>query len=223
MTRKRRKQRKSGHKRRAMPRRATNRQRKARPRAKNLRPIRRTQRARVRKRRSRRRTRNKPIVPRTARQLFAMSKPAQEEWKEVTNIVNEARRTRKSARKIAQQRGIPFKTVRKRAGRALHRQRNGRIVPRPTDDLLRVLVLPTSDGMREVATRDSRQASLVAQYWIAVSRYLESGDASSLQTFKGKHVTDAGGKRVPLLTDSSELDLLASAGVLSFESIYAKR
>jgi hypothetical protein len=79
--------------------------------------------------------------------------------------------------------------------------------------------------MREIATRDSREASMVAEYWIAVNRYVdpESGDASSLQKFKGKYVTDSSGKKVPLLTDVSELDRLASAGVLSFESIYAKR
>jgi len=80
-------------------------------------------------------------------------------------------------------------------------------------------------GLREVATTDSRQAHVVSEYWIAVHRYLDpkTGDASALQTFKGKRIVDANGKRVSLLTDLAELDRLGNAGVLSFETIYAKR
>jgi hypothetical protein len=70
--------------------------------------------------------------------------------------------------------------------------------------------------------RDSRQASQVAEYWNAVHRYLETGDDSALRKFRRKRITDAKGTRVPLLTDLDELDRLGSAGVLSFESLYAK-
>jgi hypothetical protein len=94
---------------------------------------------------------------------------------------------------------------------------------RASDRLLRVLVIPTSDGLQEIATRDSRQASLIANYWIALDRYFSSGDSSALREFDGKKVTSANGKKVPLFTDLAELDRLASAGVVSFETIYAKR
>ena len=60
------------------------------------------------------------------------------------------------------------------------------------------------------------------EYWNAVHRYLSTGDASRLVNFRGKHITDAQGEKFPLLTDREELDRLGSAGVLSFESLYAR-
>jgi len=74
----------------------------------------------------------------------------------------------------------------------------------------------------EIAVRDSREASLVGQYWAAVQKYLETGDASALRRVRRKTVTDADGKRVRLIKDLTELERLGSAGVLSFESLYAK-
>jgi hypothetical protein len=87
---------------------------------------------------------------------------------------------------------------------------------------LRVLVIPTPKGLREIGTRDSRQASKAGKYSAAVQRYLQTGDDSALAQFRGKHIVDATGKRVQLLTDLDELDRLGSAGVLSFESLYAR-
>jgi len=48
-----------------------------------------------------------------------------------------------------------------------------------------------------------------------------SGGTIDFSKFKGKKITDASGKRHPLITDLSQLDALGSAGVLSFESLYA--
>jgi hypothetical protein len=160
--------------------------------------------------------------PQSAKQFFARSKQGRDEWEKVTSVVSEARATRKSPRKIAKRLGIEFKTVLRKTGRVI-RKRNGRYVVQPTDKLLRVLVIPTKKGLREIATRDSRQASLIAEYWIAVNRYRDSGDATTLRKFQGNRVVDANGKRVRLLTDLRELDRQANAGVLSFESIYAQR
>jgi hypothetical protein len=129
-----------------------------------------------------------------------------------------------SLRRASREFGLDSRVVLRLAGPALRKRVNGRYAARASDRLLRILALPARDGMREIATRDSREASLVAEYWISVNRYVdpESGDASSLRKFKGRYVTDLNGKKVPLLTDVSELDRLASAGVLSFETIYAK-
>jgi hypothetical protein len=91
-----------------------------------------------------------------------------------------------------------------------------------SDRLLRILIVPTLAGLREVAVRDSRQASQLAEYWDAVQRYLQKGDESALRRFQGKHITDAHGEKFQLLTDREELDRLGSAGVLSFESLYAR-
>jgi hypothetical protein len=90
-------------------------------------------------------------------------------------------------------------------------------------DKVRVLIIPTRRGLREIAIRGSRQASLVSRYSNAIKRYLVSGDTSALREFESKEIETIQGRRVPLLTDRAELDRLAAAGELSYESIYAKR
>ena len=85
-----------------------------------------------------------------------------------------------------------------------------------------MLMVPTDQGPREIALRDSRQASLVGKYWSAVHRYLATGNSYQLEKFAGKHVVTAEGHRVALLTDVRDLDRLGSAGVLSFESLYGR-
>src|SRR5262249_52422714 len=117
--------------------------------------------------------------------------------------------------------GLDRNTVIRLARSALRKQRNGRYVAKKTDQLLRVVSALIADGRKEIATRDSRQASLVGGHWAAVQKYLQTGDDSALLRFKGKKVTDARGKRYLLLTDHGELERLGSAGVLSFESMYA--
>jgi hypothetical protein len=82
--------------------------------------------------------------------------------------------------------------------------------------------MPTGDGLREVAVRDSRQATLLAKYWAAIQNYLETGDESALGKIRRKTITNSDGKRVRLIKDFAELDRQGSAGVLSFESLYAK-
>ena len=84
------------------------------------------------------------------------------------------------------------------------------------------MVVLTPDGLQEIALRDSRQASRLAEYWDAVQRYLQRGDDSALRKFRGQHITDAIGGRVTLLTDVAELDIHGNAGNLSFESLYAR-
>ncbi len=108
---------------------------------------------------------------------------------------------------------------------ALRKRKNGQYAAKRTDRLLRILAIPTLDekgGNRQIAVRDSRQATILGRYWAAVQKYLQTGDSSALNKFRGKRITDASGKRVPLLTDLTELDRLGSAGVWSFESIYAQ-
>jgi hypothetical protein len=87
---------------------------------------------------------------------------------------------------------------------------------------LRVLVIPSRKGLREISTRDSRQATIVADYLNALHRYLATGESSALLSFRRTRVSGADGKKIALLTDLPTLDRLAAAGVLSFESIYAR-
>ena len=157
--------------------------------------------------------------PITARQYYAMSQKEQETWDSVAHVISRMR-DRVTLAKAAKEFNILPSTV-VELGRPALRIRNGRYVPTKTDHLLRVLNALTVEGKKEIATRDSEQASLVGGHWAAVQRYLQTGDDSALLRFKGKKVTDAGRKRYLLLTDLKELDRLASAGVLSFESMYA--
>jgi len=85
-----------------------------------------------------------------------------------------------------------------------------------------VIVVSESKGPIEVATNDSREASIAGKHSAAVQRYLETGDDSALRRLPRNYVIDAEGNRVALLTDLDELDRLGSAGELSFESLYPR-
>ncbi len=73
-----------------------------------------------------------------------------------------------------------------------------------------------------MAVRNSQQATLLGKYWAAVQNYLATGEASGIERFQGRSITDAGGSKIPLVTDPQELNRLGSAGVLSFESLYSR-
>jgi hypothetical protein len=119
--------------------------------------------------------------------------------------------------------GIDPRTVERVAGSALrHSSTSGRYVARASDTLQREVRIPSSEGLTDVMVKDSKEASLVGEYWNEVHAYLAKGDASGLARFAKRHVTDANGERVPFLVDRESLDELGNAGVLSFESIYAR-
>jgi hypothetical protein len=83
--------------------------------------------------------------------------------------------------------------------------------------------VPAATGMRSLTVRTKKDASLAGKYWNAVHKYVAQGDASELKGFEGARITSAQGRHLLLLTDLKTLNRLAGAGVLSFESIYARR
>ena len=161
-------------------------------------------------------------MPRTAHELFDKPTRSQEAWIRATQVVTRVRSQQESVQKASREVGISPKTVIRLAGSALRKRPNGRYVAKASDRLLRVLVMPTGRGLTEIAVRDSRQATQVAEYSIAVQKYLQTGDATSIEKFHGKGITDASGKRISLITDLIELSRLGSAGEFSFESLYAR-
>lgn len=171
--------------------------------------------------RKRRNQRQKTIgrTPTTTRQYFSMSPNDQETWDSIAHVITRIREGVPLAR-ASKEVGIAPEIV-VDLGRPALRKKRGRYVATKTDHLLRMISTLTVNGKKLLATRDSRQASLVGGHWAAVQRYLQTGDDSALRRFKNKRVTDASGKRHSLLTDLQELDRQASAGVLSFESMYA--
>jgi hypothetical protein len=117
---------------------------------------------------------------------------------------------------------LPPRKVAEWGRSVLQKLANGRYAVKTNNKLLRVLVLPRPEGVREIAVRGFKEASLVGRYWAAVQKYLETGDAAALRKIRRKTIIDADGKRIRLIKDLAELDRLAYAGVLSFESLYAK-
>jgi hypothetical protein len=108
------------------------------------------------------------------------------------------------------------------SGSALKKQSNGRYAVRSFDRMLRVLVIPSRAGPVEIAVRDSRTASKIGEYHAAVQEFIRRGDDTKLRQFKKLKLKDASGNPIKLLTDRADLMRLAHAGVLSFESIYAR-
>jgi len=165
---------------------------------------------------------SKFLAPRTAAEFFGLPEHLQDRWIRVANVISKVRADRVPLTKASREFELDPRTVVRLGGSALRKRPNGRYAPKPSDRLLRVLVILTPEGPREIALRDSRQASHVAEHWDAVQRYLQKGDVSALPRFRSVHIVDADGVRVRLLTEVEEIDRLGNAGVLSFESLYAR-
>jgi len=161
-------------------------------------------------------------APRTARQYFAKSRAFQETWEQVVQVPGLMRSRKLSLSRASQELGLSPSVVLRLARPAFRKRTNGTYVARKVDRLLRVLAVPSKKGLREVIVRDSRDASLIGSYWSSVQAYLSTGDATELARFSKKQSRDAKRKRIRLITNVEELSLLANAGVLSFESIYAR-
>lgn len=157
--------------------------------------------------------------PNTAKQYFSLSPKNQETWDSIGHVVSKMREGM-TLSKAAKEFGLAPRSVITLGRSALRKQKNGRYVAKKTDRLLRVVNALTTKGRKEVATRDSRQASLVGGHWAAVQKFLQIGDDEALLKFRGRSIVDASGKRHRLLTNLEGLNRLASAGVLSFESMY---
>jgi hypothetical protein len=181
-----------------------------------------TRRAPAKTQRSARLAKNKRVAPRTAEQYFAKPQWFRDMWDRVTEVIAELRTHNTSLEKASRKFDIDPRTVIRRGGTALKKSTNGRYVAKPSDQLLRLLVVPTHQGTGEILVRGSRRASQLGAYWNAAQKYLEIGDASGLKKFRGRSIRAANGERIFLITDLAELDRLGSAGVLSFESLYSR-
>lgn len=160
--------------------------------------------------------------PRTTAQYDAKSEKFKDTWDRVVAVVSKLRSEKTSLQQAAKEQGISPRTVKRWAGSALQKQESGKWTARKSDTLLRVLTIPTAGGPREIGVRGSRQATQLANYWNVVRRYLETGDQKQLAKFRGKFIKDADGVQIVFITELKELKRLSSAGVLTFESIYAR-
>ncbi len=127
-----------------------------------------------------------------------------------------------SLKEAAREIGIRPETVQRHAGPALRKTKSGKYEARASDTLLRPIVVVAPGGLREIVVRDSASATLAAEHSNAVQAFLQTGDSTDVLALRGQYIIDAGGKRIPLLTDLDELERLGAVGVLSFESLYAR-
>jgi hypothetical protein len=176
----------------------------------------------VRKKRRPGRARKKRVAPRTAKQYSANPQRFQDLWNRVVAVISKLRSQRTSLQQTSREVGVSPRTVIRYGGSALRKGTSGRYQVKKRDRLLRMLMVPTHQGPHEIAVLDSRQASVLGEYWNAVHRYLATGDASGIKKFEGRHIIDADGKPITLLANLGELNRLGSAGVLSFESLYGR-
>lgn len=168
------------------------------------------------------RPKQKQSAPRTEAQYLAKPEKFKDSWDRVLTVVSKMRSEKVSLTRASRDVGISPRTVTRLGRSALRKRKNGTYAAKAKDNLLRLVMIPTTEGAREIAVRGSEQASLLGEYWNAVYRYLQTGDQSRLRQFRSKHIKDANGVEVLLPTDRAVLDRLGSAGVLSFESLYAR-
>jgi hypothetical protein len=156
------------------------------------------------------------------KEFLALPPGEQQRRTQAQNVIAKMRAEGLSLRQAARVVGVDARSVTRLAGPVLRKDKRGRWTVSKRDRLLRVLNVPGTRGLREVAVRDSRTASQIASYADAIRKYIRTGDAALLKPFRKLTVVDANGKRISLLTNSRALDRLGHAGLLSFESLYAR-
>lgn len=165
-----------------------------------------------------RRIKNRRNGPRTPQEFFTLPPREQDRWIRKTGAITEMRKEKISRTQAAKRYGLNPNSLPKSA---LRKKRNGRYAVRGKDTLLRVINVPTEQGIIEVATRDSRQASELGRYTEAVHKYLQTGDASALAQFTGRSVVDMNGNQISLMTEPGQLDRFGKPE-FSYESFYAR-
>jgi len=140
----------------------------------------------------------------------------------VTKVLARMRAEGTSLRTAARDAHVSPRTVLKKAASALKKNKSKRYSVKTSDQVVRTLMIPTGGGPEEINVRGLKQASLLGSYWSGLHKYYETGKTAALRKFEGEYITAVGGKKYPLITDTEILDRLGSAGVVSFESLYAR-
>jgi len=152
---------------------------------------------------------------------FRTLRPRQREtYQRVARGITESRWTGKNPRLALREMGTSLETGLAFAPEAFEQLPDGTYRVRGTDDLVRILRMPTASGVTDFETRSSLVASEVARYDNAIEAWL-GGNPYPLREFRNRRLVLDDGRRVDFLTDEDVLLKLARRGELSFESIYA--
>ena len=106
----------------------------------------------------------KQVAPHTPAQYFAKPEKFKNTWDRVLSVISKMRSEKVSLRQASKDSGISPNTVVRWGGPALQKRKNGKYVAKTQDNLLRMVMIPTSEGIRELAVRGSYQASLLGEY-----------------------------------------------------------
>src|SRR5690242_2181025 len=95
---------------------------------------------------SRSHTKSRAKIPRTAEQYHAKPERFRNIWEKVISVVSKMRGEKISLKKASQESGVSPSTVKRWAGVALQKRTSGKWSAKQTDNLLRVMLIPTTDG-----------------------------------------------------------------------------
>src|SRR5260370_18142593 len=91
------------------------------------------------------------VAPKTAAELFSKPKRFKNLWDKVLDVISQMRNKNVSLRKASREIGIDPRSVVRQGGSALQKSAKGRYSAKPSDSLLRVLMVPTPQVTREIA------------------------------------------------------------------------
>lgn len=120
------------------------------------------------------------------------------------DVLREVRRGKKSLSTASKEQGISVKSVLKNTN--AFKKTGNRWTPKSYDRISRVMKINENGKCISIEVNDSRTASLIGRYHNAVKKYLDTGDTSGLEKFKGKTVKDANGNLHVFETDTEALD-----------------
>jgi hypothetical protein len=96
------------------------------------------------------RARAKVAAPRTEAQYLAKPEKFKDTWDRVLGVVSKMRREKISLAEASRDAGISPRTVTRWGKTALQKQKNGKYAAKKSDSLLRLVMIPTPDGTRDM-------------------------------------------------------------------------
>src|SRR5437667_11339682 len=100
-------------------------------------------------------SKSKFVLPRSIEEFFAMPERIQDIYTRVTHAISKMRTHGVSLPSASREYGLTRRQMQRFGGKALRRRKNGRYAAKTKDPLLRVLIVPTLEGLREIAVTDS--------------------------------------------------------------------
>ena len=117
--------------------------------------------------------------------------------------------------------GLSLSSSKSNLGRSIFK-RSMRWKARKSDSIQRAMQIYEKGRVRSVIIRNSKDSSLIGEYYNAVRKYLETGDASYLKKFRRKTIIDSKGKKHKLETNPKKIREIEEAKESSeFFDIYS--